>query len=316
MTNILVKLFRKLLKVQPSDMDAISSTAKYRSKIAEEAGSIYMVGVTIYLMFSINGWDPIVYISNKLSSWIPNEFGQVLLEVCLMFLSAKVVYDVIYKLVEDKNFNQWREENKDIWIKGTWLHIHDKAKVRIGDVLINQDLYTISVDGYNLALPQATSKSEISGDVLDVSDWYYSMAKIVDDEGENTLHGYYASIHGRKRKTGMHTLTFGEMKDYPVFMSGSFGDVVEENGQEVSNALGNLRLHKLTPDCPYYERIFKKTTGRVDYYQLVLVINEFYEARQRVIRGEDPQFENYDAYMDDEFMKDITDVIKRRGWAK
>ena len=46
------------------------------------------------------------------------------------------------------------------------------------------------------------------------------------------------------------------------------------------------------------------------------LVVRFYEARQRVIRGEDPQFENYDAYMDDEFMKDITDVIKRRGWAK
>ena len=316
MTNILVKLFRKLLKVQPSDMDEISSTAKYRSKIAEEAGSIYMVGVTIYLMFSINGWDPIVYISNKLSSWIPNEFGQVLLEVCLMFLTAKVVYDVIYKLVEDKNFNQWKEENKDIWIKGTWLHIHDKAKVRTGDVIISQDLYTISVDGYNLALPQAKNRSEITNSTLDVSDWYYSMAKIVDNEGENILHGYYSSIHGRKRKSGMHTLTFGETKGSPVFMSGSSGDVVEENGQEVSNALGNLRLHKLEPTCPYYHRIINKETGRVDYEELVLFINEFYEAYQKAKNNLDPEFENYDIYIEDKYLKDIVDVIDRRGWAK
>lgn len=316
MVDLIVKPLKKLFKIQNPDMDSISSTAEFRSKIADKTGNVYMKFVTIYLMFSINGWDPIVYMRNILFSSIPNDFAKLLLEVCLMFISAKAVYNGLYKLVENRSLNQWKTKNKDIWIKGTWLHVHDKKDVRIGDVLIEQDLYTISVDGNNLALPKANNISEISNKLLDYSDWYYTMAKIVNNENENTLYGYYTSVHGKKRKKGMHALTFGYMNDYPIFLSGTFNDVVEESGQEISKALGELRLYKLSTNCPYYNRIINKKTGRIDYCELVLLINEFYKAHQKALNGEDTQFENYDIYIRDEFLRDIIDVIQRRGWSK
>lgn len=308
------KSFFKSKSTQDLSMNKISSTAEHHTKISAEAGNFYMTIVTIYLMFTVNGWDPITYVSQLVTKWIPNNFGQILVQVCAMFFSAKVVYDLIYQYVENNHVEKWQEVNKDIWIKGTWLHIHDKPNVRVGDVLIKQDFYTISVDGHNLALPKVDNVSQITIDSLDESDWNYSMAKIVDDEGENTLHGYYTSLHGSKKKTGMHTLTFTSVKDFPIFMTGTFGDVVEEDGQEVKNALGQLRLHKLVPECPYYGKVMDNKTGRVDYYSLVILINEFYEARQKAKKGLDPEFKEYDTYIKDPFMRDITDVIEKRGW--
>ena len=52
------------------------------------------------------------------------------------------------------------------------------------------------------------------------------------------------------------------------------------------------------------------------YSPSIHFINEFYEAYQKSKHNLDPEFENYDIYIKDKYLKDIVDVIDRRGWAK
>ena len=314
MKKIIITILFKLFRINQIDMKKISSTAERYTAIADQTGNIYMVLVSLYLMFSVNGWDPISYVSGLITQWIPNNFGQILVQVCVMFITAKVVYDVIYEWIKQEHFRIWLEENKDIYIDGTWLHIHDKEKVRTGDVIISQDFYTISVDGHNIALPNVETQSHITIENLDESDWNYTMAKIVDDEGENTLHGYYASTHGTNKKTGVHTLTFTSVKGFPIFMSGTFHDLVEAKEQKKTDALGDLRLYKLTEDCFYYDQIVDIDKGRVNYKKLLLLVKDFYNARKEMIEKNKTDFKDYDKFLNDPYMSDITDIIKKHGW--
>lgn len=314
MDKFILNILFKLFGVKRIHMKKLSSTAQRYTEIAIKTGNIYMIVVSLYLMFSVNGWDPISYVSSLVTRWIPNNFGQILVQVCTMFITAKVVYDIIYEWVKQEHFREWLEENKDIYIDGTWLHIHDKEKVRTGDVIISQDFYTISVDGHNIALPNVENKSQITIDKLDESDWNYTMAKIVDDEGENTLHGYYASTHGTNKKTGVHTLTFTSVKGFPIFMSGTFHDLVEKKEQKKKDSLGDLRLYKLTEDCFYYDKIVDQEKGRVNYKKLLLLIKDFYIARENIVNNKQTDFEDYEKYLDDPYMSDITDIIKKHGW--
>lgn len=301
------------LKKEKVDMDSISSTANEHKKIAKEAGAQFMTAVTIYMMFSVNGWDPITYISEYITQWIPNNFGQILVQVLAMFFTATEVYQWIYKRVEQKHYRIWKNNQKNLWVKGVWLHVHDKKKVRVGDVIIQQDFYTIGVTGHNVGVPQAFSLQEVEDSSLDYAKWEYQMAKIFNHaSGDNhTLKGYYENGRARgQTKDGMHIFDNIEGNN-PTYMEGRFGDVVIEGEQEVANSVGELYLYRLSKDCPYYSYIIDKKEQNVNYHQLVLLINEFKRARFEQVYGDIVTADFYQKIAHDPYLLKVVSVLKK-----
>lgn len=297
-------------------MSNISSTSIEHQAISKKTATYFMMAVTFYMMFSSSGWDPLTAFCNMITASIPNTFAQILTQVITTVLTSGLLYVIIYERVQANHIGKWKKQHKDHWIKGTWLHVHDKPNVRIGDVIIDQDFFTLAVDGHNVCVPQIRLFEEITKEKLDEADWKYSMAKLVSqNNNEYQLTGYYDNSHGKGHsKDGMHLLDITKVSGYPIFMHGTFGDVVTEDKQEIKNSVGQLRLYRLEETCPYYQRIMNPKTDRVDYKRLVLLVNEFILAKQAKLNNETVEFALYDLIYDDPFLNDVAEVIEKHGW--
>ncbi len=230
-------------------MDSISSSGKHYKEISSKASGYFVTFLTIYMVFVENN----IRILDEIEKWalsLANNDGiSALIQVAFMFVSAGGIYSAIYAIVYKVYCRKWKKSHKNIWIKGIWLHIHDKENLRIGVVRIKQDFCTLKVKGYNFD-PTDTGATDR---VVETS-WNYKMGKIVDNGEEDYVLGYYSASRGMKNKSGIHNLRILSSKDgeYPSSMSGTFHDTITDEGQNVADSMGVIHLFRLEEESPLY----------------------------------------------------------------
>lgn len=303
------KLIERLKRIDFSGMDVVSSTATEHRKIGQTTGKYFMTVVSIYLIISMNGWNPIADFNSFLSEMIPSGFGQIVVQIITMFLSADLLYKIIQHFVTYKHCLEWRSANKNIWVKGLWLHIHDKKKVRVGVVDIDQDFYSITVEGYNVS-PKSYN--------MDESRWTHLLGRIVKTDNQHTIYGYYENKHGFDgTKGGMHEFDILNTSNnqYPIQMKGFFRDLINSKGQDISNSVGEIFLYRLTEETPYYHKIIDNKSGLISYDRLVDEITKYMEKKAKFneFRKHHPQEKLVqDDYFDAEFFAYINDPFLRK----
>ncbi|MBE6590607.1 MAG: hypothetical protein E7646_01030 [Ruminococcaceae bacterium] len=165
-------------------------------------------------------------------------------EIAFLGLSYGVIYYLIYfpyKLI-------WKLKNKEHYLKGAWLHIHDKEDPKIGVVDIDQEFYDLSVSAKNIR-PGSRNHTE------NQTTWYYIAADF-EPEGsmEDKLVGcYLAHRDGERNKYGVHLFKDVKKneKGYVNHLEGNFGDTFRNEDIRNANGIdrtGKLYLFKM-PDC-------------------------------------------------------------------
>ncbi len=199
--------------------------------------------------------------------------NQTLLEIVkgiLDWLVFGVLYTVIFAVIHFFYRAQWIHKNKNIYIRGKWLHIHKKDELRIGVVDFTQDYYTVGASGENVTpnleghyIPQKRTK------------WKYMLGQVRSD---NTARDFIACYTATKTDTavsndGMHMLTISLDKEgYPVKMDGRFSDTFRVSDTEINpdNHHGQLYMFRMSKEV---ERYLYNGNG-LDYENLENLCNE------------------------------------------
>lgn len=125
-------------------MDNIGSTNVHYKNISAISVSILLVIFQAYLMLILGGFDIFNF------SMLQDDIIRYIIQILVQLVAFSVLYTVIYAVVKKIYCQKWIRENKKIWIKGFWLHIHVKKEIRIGTVEIRQNFNTVNAKGHNI----------------------------------------------------------------------------------------------------------------------------------------------------------------------
>lgn len=233
-------------------MKKMSTTEKNKSiynYIYTISGLILVFIIEIYLQLCANG------IKLFTVPGYENKVVNILIEFCIHWIVFSGMYILIYKIVSILTAQIWIRKNKNIWIAGTWLHIHEKDKVRVGIVKIEQDYYNIKAQAMNM---DPTKNDKLS----DFTTWSYCMAQVnhvTEDVGRGFSGFYYAYKNNKGEKNyGIHRLTIICNKTgYPSFLHGNFYDTFKIKSNVINSANANehcgaLSFFKPSKQCLQY----------------------------------------------------------------
>lgn len=204
--------------------------------------------LTIYIVFLSYGFDFLNI------DFIENKTVQIIASILIQFLGTVgvnvCIYGLVYKIFEFR----WKKENKDIYIKGEWLTIHNKGNVRIGVANIQQSFKTIKTEAYNISPKVDGIKQKPK------SNWEYSCVSLRPQHlvGISFL-GCYVSKKDSENIMGVHQIDSIEINEkidkYPYIMSGKFCDTVKNKGKKLTNVddnVGEIYFYKMTPEIKEY----------------------------------------------------------------
>ena len=103
-------------------MDNIGSTNVHYKNISAISVSILLVIFQAYLMLILGGFDIFNF------SMLQDDIIRYIIQILVQLVAFSVLYTVIYAVVKKIYCQKWIRENKKIWIKGFWLHIHVKKR--------------------------------------------------------------------------------------------------------------------------------------------------------------------------------------------
>ncbi len=128
-----------------------------------------------------------------------------------------LLFFVLLVILRFYNQKMWIAKNKRIWVKGLWLHIHEKSdsSIRVGYVKITQSFDNINAEAFNYDAKEITNPGKRTT-------WEYYNARI----DQEYLRGFYHSVKAdQSTNSGMHNLKIVKrIFDYPVELQGHFGD--------------------------------------------------------------------------------------------
>lgn len=212
------------------------------------SSGIMMFLLTIYFVFLNYGFD---FLS---IDFIKNETLKIIADVLIQFLGTVginvCIYGLVYKFFEFR----WKKDNKDIYIKGEWLTIHNKENVRIGVANIQQSFKTIKAEAYNISPNVDGIKQKPK------SNWEYSCVSLSPQQlvGIRFL-GCYISKKDSESIMGVHQIDLIDINEnidkYPYMMSGKFCDTVKNSGKKLINVndnIGEIYFYKMTPEIKKY----------------------------------------------------------------
>ena len=202
------------------------------------SGLILVFIIEIYLQLCANG------IKLFTVPGYENKVVNILIEFCIHWIVFSGMYILIYKIVSILTAQIWIRKNKNIWIAGTWLHIHEKDKVRVGIVKIEQDYYNIKAQAMNM---DPTKNDKLS----DFTTWSYCMAQ-VNHVTEDVGRGFSGLNYGIHRPTIICNKT-----GYPSFLHGNFYDTFKIKSNVINSANANehcgaLSFFKPSKQCLQY----------------------------------------------------------------
>lgn len=233
--------------MQKKKFDEFEDDKVYKQIFLWSSG-LMMFLLTIYFVFLNCGFDflNMDFIENEALQIVANVliqfFGTVGINVC--------IYGLVYKIFEYK----WKKNNKDIYIRGEWLTIHNKENIRIGIVNIHQSFKTIKAEAYNISPKVEGIKQKPK------SNWEYSCVSLSPEQlvGVRLL-GCYVSKKDSEDIMGVHQINSIEINEnvdkFPYKMSGKFFDTVKNNGKKVINIndnIGEIYFYKMTPQIKEY----------------------------------------------------------------
>ena len=208
------------------------------------SSGLMMFLLTIYFVFLNYGFD---FLNME---FIENETLQIIANVLIQFLGTVginvCIYGLVYKIFEFR----WKKNNKDIYIKGEWLTIHNKENIRIGIANIHQSFKTINAEAYNISPKVDGIKQKPK------SNWEYSCVSLSPQQlvGIRFL-GCYVSKKDNENIMGVHQIDLIDTNEsvdvYPYIMSGKFCDTVKNSGKKLINIndnIGEIYFYKMTPE--------------------------------------------------------------------
>lgn len=212
------------------------------------SSGLMMFLLTIYFVFSNCGFDFLNM------DFIENETIQIIANILIQFIGTVginvCIYGLVYKIFEFS----WKKNNKDIYIKGEWLTIHNKENVRIGIANIHQSFKTIKAEAYNISPKVDGIKQKPK------SNWEYSCVSLSSQQlvGIKLL-GCYVSKKDNENIMGVHQIDLIDINEsidiYPYMMSGKFCDTVKNSGKKLINIndnIGEIYFYKMTPEIKNY----------------------------------------------------------------
>jgi len=183
-------------------------------KVFLVSSGIMLAILQLFIILISNGIDIVNFV------FIKNAILRVIMQFSIQimffgFVSA-IVYNIVFKLEEII----WIKCHRNWWLQGQWLHIHDKANVRIGVVNIKQQFSVIEVHGENISPNQKTQMQ------LNKTKWDYIDTKFDLTDKIEFVGNYTAMKSNDEQNYGVHIFNDVQLnKDgYPVSMHGKFGD--------------------------------------------------------------------------------------------
>lgn len=247
-------------------MDKLSDN---RVEAYKKVGST-AIFIVICVVQIVNAFIDIGYIQNlfpHLAKWVVQ-----LIDIVINLLLYSVLYIWIFDICAKVDKWIWIKKHPRMYIRGKWLHIHDKEKLRIGVVDIKQEYDHFEARGQNFSYLGVPAEDD------HVTVWTYKMAIVKDDKSNCDYLGCYsADKRVNETQDGMHMLTVGRVDSktgYPIYMRGGFADTFKVNSKEdknppvVNNHCGNLYLYKMSKKLEEYlydagsgEALEKKVAG-------------------------------------------------------
>lgn len=144
----------------------------------------------------------------------------------------------------------WKHKNRDIYLQGEWLTIHDKETTKIGVAEIRQNFYEIAVDGRNV---NPTTEDDIT------TSWNYIGACFDPAEREDIrlIGTYFAQRTNQASKQGVHVFRefTPDKKKKTIKMSGYFGDVLKRESDSIleeHDKAGDILFFRMSPAIKKY----------------------------------------------------------------
>lgn len=210
--------------------------------------------IVLFVVQIINVFIDIRYIENmfpNLASWIVR-FIYTIINLILYSVLYVWIFDICIKI---DNW-LWVKKHPKMYIRGRWLHIHDKPRLRIGVVDIKQEYDHFEARGENF--------SYLGAPAIDshITIWTYKIAVVKDDKTNCDYLGCYsADKRIDETQDGMHMLTVGELDrktKYPIYLHGGFADTFKVKNKEdkdppvISNHCGDLYLYRMSEKLEDY----------------------------------------------------------------
>lgn len=240
-------------------LDNIGSTNSEYKNISKITISIFIFLLEFYIVINMNYVD--IFSFKNINS----VFFRIILQSIMNLLIFSVSYTVIYHIVKFVYIRIWIYRNKNIWIKGTWLHIHVKDEIRVGTVNFKQNFHTIEAEGHNI-YPDG-----LGYDSWRETKWKYVFGKIKDSNLPYTdLIGFYRAGHAGSQdaKDGIHSLEIDDSKKgrLTTKMTGLFKDTVKKGDVVTDDKVGDLFLFRAEDELLEYLR--NNSNGPINYHRL------------------------------------------------
>ena len=201
-----------------------------------------------------------------------------------------VLFIQLLLVIRFLNQKLWIKNNKNIWVNGFWLHIHEKndSTIRVGYVKLTQSFDSINAEAENY-------------DAFDIlnpdkrTSWGYYNAQIDNQQ----LRGFYHSVKANQKKnSGMHCLDIVKRRyDYPTEMRGYFGD----NYILDSDKISDIQEHK-------------QHCGRLTLIRMTKEQEEFLVENGCVSSDKLHEMFNNPKFAKDEYVKRYHRFVSRTNW--
>lgn len=232
-------------------MDNIYTEESSYGHIFDKATIILIAIVDICILLVSNGCDfDFEFIQSSFLKLVLQIIFQVILVNCGNFL--------ILFLVTCYEKQKWIKNNKNKWIQGEWLHIHEKPDIRIGVVNIKQKFSNIEVKAINISpnCEGVRHKKETS--------WTYTTSKLFPKELQSIgieMVGCYTAYEHKNfsgtKKQGVHIFDIFRYnsEQYPKEIIGYFNDTVSlKNGniENIEDKIGMIYMYRVNDNLKEY----------------------------------------------------------------
>ncbi|MCR5703763.1 MAG: hypothetical protein K6G85_04000 [Eubacterium sp.] len=200
---------------------------------------IFLLFIEIYFLIAFNFVD--IFMFSMIKEPVLQIFLQTIANLLIFSVSFTSIY-IVVNLIYEKH---WIRKNKEAWIQGDWLHIHQKDELRVGLVSISQNFEFIQVCGHNIPPANMYKWRE--------TEWKYDFGRIEIPKSNSSIYksshivGYYrAGQMGVSKKTGIHLLEVSSTSNrFPKQMQGFFSDNIPEDNSFINDKFGKLYLFKI-----------------------------------------------------------------------
>ena len=293
---------RYLLSMKMDDLSNDMRDESFLSihSVYTQAAGLLFLFMSLYIILAQNhviGQES--WFRQTLLPFLSNPLWEDLWEYLIENIIFAFVFGALLYWIRRGAEKNWIEKNRAVWLKGNWLHIHEKNNntIRVGYVQITQNHDSIN----------AVSRNYNVADIMNVhsiTDWHYVNAQVNRDKDEDfILQGFYsARKDSGEKNNGMHSLSIKPRSgDIPIQMAGNFGDVntlahdSAESAKDSYLSCGRLRMFRMTKEQEEY--LFEDGEFIPEHFN-------------KMLQGEGPKFVHHHS---EDYGKSVRTSMEERG---